>query len=122
MHYDMTYFVSMSKFRLLSETLTLLFSRIFLFKLHPFAHTGNLETREAMVTNLVQNVVKTTSNLVEDSSSIRQSWSDLRPDELGRAITALLIGLEENAFLLAETVTTEKIIIKPTRNVCKYIL
>ena len=99
----------------------LLFSRIF-FKLHPFAHTGNLETREAMVTNLVQNVVKTTSNLVEDSSSIRQSWSDLRPDELGRAITALLIGLEENAFLLAERVTTEKIIIKPTRNVCKYIL
>ena len=83
--------------------------------------TGNLERREAMVTDLVQNVVKTTSNLIEDSAFIRQSWSDLRPDELGRAITALLIGLEENAFLLAETVQSEKIIIKPTDNVCKYL-
>ena len=82
--------------------------------------TGNLETREAMVTDLVQNVVKTTSNFIEDSGQIRQSWSDLKPDELGRAITALLVGLEENAFLLAETVTSEKIIIKPTDNVCKY--
>jgi len=81
--------------------------------------TGNLETREAMVTDLVQNVVKTTSNFIEDSGQIRQSWSDLKPDELGRAITALLVGLEENAFLLAETVTSEKIIIKPTDNVSK---
>ena len=82
--------------------------------------TVNLEAREAMVTDLVQNVVKTASNLISDSSDIRQSWSDLSSDELGRAATALLIGLEENAFLLAETVTSEKIIIKPTDNICKF--
>ena len=82
--------------------------------------TVNLEAREAMVTDLVQNVVKTASNLISDASEVRQSWSDLSPDELGRAATALLIGLEENAFLLAETVTSEKIIIKPTDNIRKY--
>ena len=74
-----------------------------------------------MVTDLVQNVVKTASNLISDSSEIRQSWSDLSSDELGRAATALLVGLEENAFLLAETVTSEKIIIKPTENIRKQI-
>ena len=81
--------------------------------------TVNLGTRESMVTELVQNVVKTASNLISDSEQIRQSWGDLSQDELGRAATALLIGLEENAFLLAETVTSEKIIIKPTDNICK---
>ena len=82
--------------------------------------TVNLEAREALVTDLVQNVVKTASNLISDSSDIRQSWSDLTSDELGRAATALMVGLEENAFLLAETVTTEKIIIKPTENIRKF--
>lgn len=81
--------------------------------------TVNLEAREALVTDLVQNVVKTASNLISDWSEIRQSWSDLTGDELGRAATALMVGLEENAFLLAETVTTEKIIIKPTENIRK---
>ena len=84
--------------------------------------TVNLEAREAMVTDLVQNVVKTASNFIssdKDDSQIRQSWTDLRPDERGRAATALLVGLEENAFLLAETVTSEKIIIKPTDKIRK---
>ena len=81
--------------------------------------TVNLGTRESMVTHLVQNVVKTASNLISDSEQIRQSWGDLSQDELGRAATALLTGLEENAFLLAETVTSEKIIIKPTDNIRK---
>ena len=81
--------------------------------------TVNLGTRESMVTDLVQNVVKTASNLISDSEQIRQSWGDLSQDELGRAATALLVGLEENAFLLAETVTSEKIIIKPTENIRK---
>ena len=81
--------------------------------------TVNLEAREALVTDLVQNVVKTASNMISDSADIRQSWGDLSADELGRAATALMVGLEENAFLLAETVTSEKIIFKPTQNIRK---
>ena len=48
------------------------------------------------------------------------SWADLTQDDVAAAATSLMIGLEENAFLLANTVTTEKIIIKPTNNICKY--
>ncbi len=84
-----------------------------------FQRTVSPDTRETMVTDLVQNVVKTGSNLIEDNNFRRQSWHDLGSDELGRAATALLVGLEENAFLLAETVTSEKIIIKPTKNIRK---
>ena len=48
------------------------------------------------------------------------SWADLTQDDVAAAATSLMIGLEENAFLLANTVTTEKIIIKSTNNICKY--
>ena len=95
-----------------------------------------------MVTSLVQNVVRIASNLLHDRN--RNGWADLgsnsegigsrsvtgmglrsnrRTDhrgEIGRAVTALMIGLEENAFLLADAVTSEKVIIKPTENIRKY--
>ena len=93
-----------------------------------------------MVTSLVQNVVRISSNLLHERA--RKGWADLgnisgshpvtgmgsrssrRTDhrgEIGRAVTALMIGLEENAFLLADAVTSEKIIIKPTENIRKFI-
>ena len=95
-----------------------------------------------MVTSLVQNVVRIASNLLHDRN--RNGWADLgsngegigsrsvtgmglrsnrRTDhrgEIGRAVTALMIGLEENAFLLADAVTSEKVIIKPTENIRKH--
>lgn len=71
-----------------------------------------------MVTQLVQNVVKTGSNLIDRKN--HRSWSDLGRDEVGRAATSLMVGLEENAFLLADSVTSEKIIIKPTNNICEF--
>ena len=96
-----------------------------------------------MVTSLVQNVVRISSNLLNDRTLT--VWADLRtvgggfggisiggtgvranrrdnPGEIGRAVTALMIGVEENAFLLADAVTSEKIIIKPTQNIRKCIL
>ena len=96
-----------------------------------------------MVTSLVQNVVRIASNLLHDRNL--KGWADLgssgegigsrsasgmslrsnrRTDhrgEVGRAVTGLMIGLEENAFLLADAVTSEKVIIKPTENIRKYI-
>ena len=94
-----------------------------------------------MVTSLVQNVVRIASNLLHDSN--KKGWADLgnsgdgigsrtspgmglrsnrrneHRGEIGRAVTALMIGLEENAFLLADAVTSEKVIIKPTENIRK---
>ena len=74
--------------------------------------------RERMVTELVQNVVLTASNILDKMNHM--SWADLSTDDVAAAATSLMIGLEENAFLLADAVTTEKIIIKPTTNIRKY--
>ena len=76
--------------------------------------------RERMVTELVQNVVLTASNILDKMNHM--SWADLSTDDVAAAATSLMIGLEENAFLLADAVTTEKIIIKPTTNIRKYWL
>ena len=76
------------------------------------------EQKEAMVTMLVQNVVMTGSNILDRINHM--SWADLTHDDVAAAATSLMIGLEENAFLLANSVTTEKIIIKPTNNIRKY--
>ena len=74
--------------------------------------------QERMVTQLVQNVVLTASNILDKMNHM--SWADLSSDDVAAAATSLMIGLEENAFLLADAVTTEKIIIKPTTNIRKY--
>ncbi len=68
-----------------------------------------------MVTDLVQNVVRVSSNLISDKN--HQGWIDLGKDEAGQAATSLMVAVEENAFLLADSVTSEKIIIKPTENI-----
>eukprot|EP00095_Tigriopus_kingsejongensis_P003806 maker-scaffold465_size163580-snap-gene-0.18 protein:Tk03806 transcript:maker-scaffold465_size163580-snap-gene-0.18-mRNA-1 annotation:"latrophilin cirl" len=77
--------------------------------------TPSLHTRETMVTDLVQNVVRSGSNLIDRMN--HRSWNDLSKDDIGNTATSLMIGLEENAFLLANSVTSEKIIIKPTDNI-----
>lgn len=77
--------------------------------------TMDVQQRESMVTELVQNVVLTGSNILDRVNHM--SWADLSHDDVAAAATSLMIGLEENAFLLADAVTTEKIIIKPTTNI-----
>nr|CAD7196611.1 unnamed protein product [Timema douglasi] len=57
--------------------------------------------REAIVTELLHGVVVTGSNLLD--SSQHPSWLDLSHKEQMRVATSLLMGLEENAFLLADT-------------------
>ena len=76
--------------------------------------------KEVMVTELVQNVVLTASNILDKINHM--SWADLTHDDVAAAATSLMVGLEENAFLLADSVTTEKIIIKPTNNIRKYLV
>lgn len=69
---------------------------------------------------MVQNVAKAVSNLLRESH--RHIWDDIatnHDNEVGRTVTALMVGLEENAFLLADSVTSEKMIINPTENARK---
>ncbi len=87
-----------------------------LFPLYlPFQRTASLESRETRVTQLVQSVVRSASHVL--SRPNHRGWSDLSEDERGRAATAIMAGLEENAFLLADAVKEETIIVKPTENI-----
>lgn len=71
--------------------------------------------REAIVTELLQSVVRTTSNLIDETQM--PGWKDLSHSEQMRVATALLIGLEENAFLLADTVIREKTVVQNVKNI-----
>ncbi|XP_020288544.1 latrophilin Cirl-like isoform X3 [Pseudomyrmex gracilis] len=71
--------------------------------------------REANVQELLQGVLRTGSNLLDKAQMA--SWKDLSHQEQMRVATSLLTGLEENAFLLAETLTEEKTIIKQSKNI-----
>lgn len=71
--------------------------------------------REAIVTELLHGVVKTSSNLL-DSSQLA-SWRDLTHKEQMRVATSLLVGLEENSFLLADTVIREKTVTHAVKNI-----
>jgi len=74
--------------------------------------------REAIVSELLSSVVKTTSNLIDDPQM--PGWRDLSHSEQMRVATAMLIGLEENAFLLADTVIRPKPFVHSTKNIRKY--
>ncbi|XP_045507482.1 latrophilin Cirl isoform X2 [Colias croceus] len=72
--------------------------------------------KEAIVTDMLLGVIKTGSNLLDESQ--RASWSDLSMDAQNRVASALLTQLEENAFLLADAVTKEKTILQIVKNIC----
>ncbi|XP_078048524.1 latrophilin Cirl [Augochlora pura] len=71
--------------------------------------------REVSVTELLQGVVRTGSNLLDKAQMA--SWKDLSHQEQMRVATSLLTGLEENAFLLADTLMQEKTITHVGRNI-----
>ncbi|XP_013174758.1 PREDICTED: latrophilin Cirl isoform X1 [Papilio xuthus] len=72
--------------------------------------------RETFVADMLLGVIKTGSNLLEESQ--RASWSDLSTEAQNRVASALLTQLEENAFLLADAVTKEKTILQIVKNIC----
>ncbi|KAJ8953236.1 hypothetical protein NQ318_015816 [Aromia moschata] len=64
---------------------------------------------------MLMDVAKTGSNLLD--SSQHPSWRDLSYKEQMSVATSLLIGLEENAFLLADTVMSKKTVDKEFKNI-----
>ncbi|XP_039298598.1 latrophilin Cirl isoform X5 [Nilaparvata lugens] len=71
--------------------------------------------REAIVTELLYNVVCTASHLL-DASQL-PSWRDLTHKEQMEVATYLLVGIEDNSFLLADTVIREKTVIHAAKNI-----
>lgn len=73
--------------------------------------------REALVTELVEETLKTVSNLVVWQ---RPAWGDLGPSEHNSAVNQLLLGIEETAFFLADNIHHEKTISFATSHICKF--
>ena len=73
--------------------------------------------REAIILELLLGVVKTGSNLLDETQ--KSSWMDLNQEDQMRVATSLLSGLEYNAFLLADTITREDTVNRPFKNICK---
>lgn len=71
--------------------------------------------REAIVTELLHAVLRTGSNLLDISQL--SSWHDLFFKEQMVVATSFLIGIEENSFLLADTVIYKKTITHKERNI-----
>lgn len=70
--------------------------------------------REAIVYDLLQSIARVGSNLMDVSQ--QQSWADLNYKEQMRVATSLLVGLEENSFLLADTMNREKVVTHCMKN------
>lgn len=73
--------------------------------------------RESVVLELLNSVVKTGSNLLDDTQ--QYSWMDLSFEDQMRVATSLLTGLEDNAFLLADTIAAERNVVQKVKNICK---
>ncbi|XP_058454822.1 latrophilin Cirl [Malaya genurostris] len=71
--------------------------------------------RESLVYELLNSVVKTGSNLLDQSQ--HASWLDLSVEDQMRVATSLLTGLEDNAFLLADTILRERHVVQKVKNI-----
>jgi len=71
--------------------------------------------KETLVAELLQSVLKTASNLLDSSQEI--GWNDLSLKKRSAAATAIMIAVEENALLLAETINNEKNLAEATNNI-----
>lgn len=73
--------------------------------------------REEIVLELLHGVVKTGSNLLDATQHL--SWLDLSFEDQMRVATSLLTGLEDNAFLLADTIARERNVVQKVKNIRK---
>ena len=80
---------------------------------------NDYQQRESLVTELMENVQRTASSLLDDYQE--EAWNDLRPAERAAAGTALILGIEENAFLVADIVSNEKNLVDVTNNILSSI-
>ena len=73
------------------------------------------DEKEVKIAELLQNVLKTASNLLDESQFL--GWRELQREKRAGVATSLLLGLEENSLLLAETLNNEKNFVEATNNI-----
>merc|ERR1712038_2256833 len=67
----------------------------------------------------MENVQRTASYLLDDFQE--DAWNDLRPAKRASVGTALILSIEENAFLVADIVSNEKNLVDVTTNILSSI-
>ncbi|KAL1492686.1 hypothetical protein ABEB36_010905 [Hypothenemus hampei] len=82
---------------------------------HDISTFPDLRQREEIATEMLEYVTKTSSNLLDATQY--SSWKDLNFKDQMSVATSLLIGLEENAFVLAGTVTSQKTVENKEKNI-----
>jgi len=71
--------------------------------------------KETLAAEVLQSVLKTTSNLMDPMQKF--AWEDLDTRKRSSAVNAVLVAAEENALLLAETVNNEKNVAEATNHI-----
>lgn len=74
-------------------------------------------SREHFAAELLQLILEAGSNLLEKARL--DPWRDLSYADQMKIATDLLVGLEDNAFNLANVVTLDKTLRKSVKNICK---
>ena len=74
--------------------------------------------KEAFIQEVLLNIVRAGSNLLEDKN--KEAWQDLDVAQQMKVCSALLLAMEENAFLFAEVTNKPEILMESSYNVCKY--
>ncbi len=77
------------------------------------------EEKEMKASELLQNVLKTASNLLDEALS--EAWNDVSQEQRSTYATSLILGVEEIALLLAESINNEKNLIEATNNILSSI-
>lgn len=77
----------------------------------------NQVSREDLAAEALQHVLETGSNLLEKTRL--DPWRDLSYGDQMAIATQLLVGLEDNSFLLANVVSSEKTLRKSSKNIRK---
>ena len=76
--------------------------------------------KEAFIQEVLLNIVRSGSNLLDAKNS--EAWADLEPHHQLKIASALLLGMQENAFLFAEVTNKPEILMESSYNICKFII
>ncbi|KAF2354530.1 GAIN domain N-terminal [Trinorchestia longiramus] len=78
------------------------------------SHFPDTAQREALLTELLSTTLASASHLI---GSQEDAWGDLQPNEHRAAVTTLLLGLEQAAFLLADNLRHQKVVVESYPNI-----
>lgn len=99
------------------KTITRLVKKMISMMEHSLRYLRDDRQKQTAVKLLTESVVGIVSNILDTEQA--KAWDDLPRYEQVKSARSLLISLEDNAFLLADTINENKLYRQASRNVCK---